>query len=343
ADVLGEQGLETLCNSSLAYGTFSGLHDLRSVIARQYETLNAEDVLIVNGASEAIEIFLRTNLQAGDEVVVQRPIFNSLRATAEQIGCRIVDWDADDPVTCRFCVPQLADLCSERTKLIVFNFPHNPSGQMIAESELRQICDIADRCEAMILSDEQFRLLELGSTQTLPAACDLSERAVSVCSVSKTLGMGGLRIGWLATRCREKLQRAKEYRYYTTEMTNPPCQLIAAAAIRKSHELLSQNRQRIQANVERMVEFCLAHETQMRLNPPAAGTMALVEQKTPLSSTEFCSRLLDDQRLFLVPGTLLGMSDRLLRFGFGREDFADGLERLSCFLQSSAAQLPTLH
>jgi aspartate/methionine/tyrosine aminotransferase len=76
---------------------------------------------------------------------------------------------------------------------------------MINEDELRSIVDTARRCCAMIFSDEQFRLLELPGTRLLPAACDLYEKAVSVTGVSKTFGMGGLRIGWLATRCPEIL------------------------------------------------------------------------------------------------------------------------------------------
>ncbi|MCA9049914.1 MAG: aminotransferase class I/II-fold pyridoxal phosphate-dependent enzyme, partial [Planctomycetaceae bacterium] len=220
------------------------------------------------------------------------------------------------------------------TKLIVFNFPHNPSGQMISADDLQGIVDIAERHDAMIFSDEQFRLLELPATPRLPAACDLYEKAVSVTGVSKTFGLGGLRIGWLATRCREVLQRAKQYRYYTTEMTNTPCQMLAAVALRKSNDILSRNRGLIQSNIDLLTAFCSKHEQQLLLHPPQAGTTVLLEQKTAWTSTEFCERLLDDQRVFLVPGASMGMSDRLLRTGLGRSDFADGLERLGRFLIS---------
>jgi aspartate/methionine/tyrosine aminotransferase len=334
ADVLDVDAQNALANYQLGYGAFSGLEELRQLVADRYASLESDDVLVFGGASEAIYTFMRTNLNPGDEVVVQSPCFNSLRGTAQAIGCRIVEWHPTDQMSCTFDVSELANLCTEQTKLIVFNFPHNPSGQTISEEELRAIVETAKRCDAMIFSDEQFRLLEISSTPTLPAACDLYDKAVSVTGVSKTFGMGGLRIGWLATRCRDVLERAQSYRYYTTEMTNTPCQMLAAEALRKGDEILTRNRSRINRNAENLRTFCSQHDEQLVLHPPQAGTMALVEQKTPLTSMEFCKQLLNDQRVFLVPGESMGISDRLLRFGFGRDDFSDGLERLGSFLRS---------
>lgn len=150
--------------------------------------------------------------------------------------------------------------------------------------------------------------------------------------------MGGLRIGWLATRCREVLERAKEYRYYTTEMTNTPCQMLAAEAMKRGDEILSRNRTLIEANVDRLRKFCSENGKHFVFHPPKAGTMALVEQTTRLTSTEFCERLLDEQRVFLVPGEAMGLSDRLLRFGLGRADFSDALEQLNRFLHSKSIE-----
>jgi aspartate/methionine/tyrosine aminotransferase len=238
-------------------------------------------------------------------------------------------------MTCSFDVRDLTALCSSRTKLIVFNFPHNPSGQMISEADLRLIVETARQSDAIVFSDEQFRLLEMPSIPTLPAACDLYEKAVSVTGVSKTHGLGGLRIGWLATRCRDVIERAREYRYYTTEMTNTPCQMIAARALEQSDVLLGRNRDRIAENVAQLRAFAQQHDETMVLHPPQGGTMAVVEQKTSLTSTQLCERLLDEQRVFLIPGESMGMSDRLLRFGFGRDDFGEGLDRLGQFMRTA--------
>jgi aspartate/methionine/tyrosine aminotransferase len=204
---------------------------------------------------------------------------------------------------------------------------------MISTDDLRSIVEVARRSDALVFSDEQFRLLELPSISPLPAACDLYERAVSVAGVSKTHGLGGLRIGWLATRCREVIQAAQQYRFYTTEMTNTPGQHFARRALERGEDILQRNRSRIATNLEQLRTFTQQHADQLLVHRPKAGTMALVEQRTPLASVEFCKRLLSDERVFLVPGEVMGMSDRLLRFGLGRDDLARGLERLENFLQ----------
>ena len=108
------------------------------------------------------------------------------------------------------------------------------------------------------------------------------------------------------------------------------------SALEKSHEILVRNRSLIVENLSLLQQFVARHEPALCLHIPKAGTMAIVEQRTGLSSTELCQRFLDDQRVLLVPGKPLGISDRLLRFGLGRDGFAEGLDRLSSFLSGLA-------
>ena len=332
SELFSENELAEFADFSLGYGAFAGLEELRSRVARQYHSIGAEGVLVFSGASEAIYTFMRAVLEPGDEVIAQSPMFNTLHGIARSLGCRVTDWQPKDELTCSFDVSALTKLFTHRTKLVVFNFPHNPSGAMISESDLLQIVETASRFGAFVFSDEQFRLLEMPSTPTLPAACDLYDKAVSVTGVSKTHGLGGLRIGWLATQCQDVIAAAREYRFYTTEMTNTPCQRLAACAIDRGQEIIQRNRARIAANVERLGQFVESFPDALVFHRPRGGTMAMVEQRTPLTGEEFCERLLDEERVFLAPGSTMGMSDRLVRFGLGRSDFADGLERLGDFL-----------
>ena len=332
SDLLDAQELTKFTCFDLGYGSFMGLEDLRNEVAQQYTTVTPQNVLIFSGASEAIYTFMRTMLNPGEEVIVQTPIFHSLYGVAQSIGCKMVEWRPADDMTCSYDVSSLLALCNKETKLVVFNFPHNPTGQMISESDLQSVVEMARHWDTFLLSDEQFRLLEMPSIPTLPAACDLYDKAISVTGVSKTHGLGGLRIGWLATRAQTVLETAKQYRFYTTEMTNTPCQFLARLALERGGEILQRNRSRIVTNVERLRSFAEQHQSTLTLHPPQAGTMAVVEQKTGLSSTEFCERLLEQERVFLVPCEVMGMSDCLLRFGLGRDDFAEGLERLGNFL-----------
>jgi aspartate/methionine/tyrosine aminotransferase len=202
---------------------------------------------------------------------------------------------------------------------------------MIEEAALRRIVDIAMSVGALLFSDEAFRLLELLPRQTLPAACDLYENAVSAAGLSKPFGLGGLRIGWTATRNAEIARRIKQYRFYTTEMTGTPSQWLASAALQRKSDILPRNRDRIAANLALLAAFVEARGDKLKLLPPHGGTMALVQQFTGIPSLQLCGRALAEARLFLIPGEPLGIADNFLRFGLGMADFAKGLERFGEF------------
>jgi aspartate/methionine/tyrosine aminotransferase len=333
ADFVDEAELKTFADMLLGYGEFAGLGEFRQLIADEYETIDPADVLVFNGPSEAIYTFMQAMMQPGDHVIVQSPMFHTLHSIARQLGCEVREWKPTDELSYSFDVADLASLCHERTRLIVINFPHNPTGQMISEPELRGIVEIAQSVDALLFSDEVFRLLELPPTRMLPAACDLYDKAVSVCGLSKSFSLGGLRIGWLATKCDEVMSAVKQYRYYTAEMTNTPCQWLGCRALQRKAEILARNRALISANLDRLEAFAREHEGTLSLLRPQAGTMAVVTQHTGLTSTELCRRLLEEERLFLIPGKPLGMSDRLLRVGLGQNDFENGLMRLGTFLK----------
>lgn len=330
--------VQELLDQPMGYGAFDGLQAFQEVIAKQYLTIKPNEVCTLNGPSEGIYTFMRAILEPGDQVVVQAPLFHSLHAIAKHIGCKMREWRPADEFENQFDVSDLANLCDENTKLLVINFPHNPSGQMISEAELQQVVSIAERSKAMIFSDECFRLLELPPHQPLPAACDLYENAVSLAGLSKPYGLGGLRTGWIATRSSEIRKALKEYRFYTSEMSNTPCQWFGTKAIQNTDEIVGRNRQLIATNLQRLARLVDSYNPILQLKKPMGGTMALVRQQTGFTSTEFCEKALQEQRLFLIPSIFLGMSDNYLRIGLGTLDFKASLDQFEQFLETLREQ-----
>src|SRR5262249_11124026 len=151
--------------------------------------------------------------------------------------------------------------------------------------------------------------------------------------LSKPFGLGGLRIGWMATKCDEIRSAVKRYRYNSAEATNVPCQWLACRALQRKDEVHARNRATISANLDRLETFVSAHDSTLKAFRPKGGTMAVVLQRTKLASTQLCERLLKEERVFLVPGKPLGMPDAFLRFGLGMSDFPLGLERFDRFLK----------
>jgi aspartate/methionine/tyrosine aminotransferase len=332
-DIVDTADLTRFAEAQLGYQPFSGMPELRAAIAEQYTNIRPEHVLVCNGSSEPIYTFMRAVLGPQDEVIVPQPLFHTLHTIARAIGCRIVEWRATDEYECRFDVNRLKELCTGRTRLIVINFPHNPSGRLISREQLQEIVALAESSNALLFSDEVFRLLELPPHKTLPAACDLSESAVSISGLSKPHGLGGLRIGWIATRRQDVLDCVKRYRFYTTEMTGMPPQWLACRALAQQQSIVSANRARIADNLNLLQQLAARRANVLQLTVPEAGTMAIARQRTGLSGTSFCERLLEDQRLLVIPGRLVGLPDDALRIGLGRADFPQAIERLDEYLQ----------
>ena len=161
ADLLASGDWEAFRSLKLPYGCIEGDPELRRLVAGQYETVAPDDVAIFNGPSEAVYTFMRAMLKPSDEVVVMTPLFHPLHAIARSIGCTVRPWPPADEIACTFEVSALEAVCSEATRLIVVNFPHNPTGQMVSESDFRRIAQIASSHHTLLFSDEVFRWLEI--------------------------------------------------------------------------------------------------------------------------------------------------------------------------------------
>jgi 5,10-methenyltetrahydrofolate synthetase len=198
---------------SLAYPTAQGLPELREEIARGYERTRADDIVVM-APQEGIFLAMLALLRPGDRVVCAFPAYQSLFEVARSVGCEVTLWEPRNrPVEKGggyfFCPDDLAALVGTRapgrddgargTRAVVCNFPHNPTGALPTPDEWSAMVGTCDRAGCWLFSDEMYRGLEhAGPARTLPAACDVYERGVSLGGVSKALSLPGARIGWLA-------------------------------------------------------------------------------------------------------------------------------------------------
>ena len=157
---------------------------------------------------------MNTLLKEGDHVISTFPGYQSLYEIALSNNCVLSKWLPDDNMC--FKLDDLLGLITEKTKLIVINFPHNPTGETITADELNQIISIAREKNIVIFSDEMYRLLEYDVRDRLPSVCEIYENGISLFGLSKTFALPGLRIGWLVTRNKDILADIAAYKDYTT-------------------------------------------------------------------------------------------------------------------------------
>ena len=192
----GQGRLERL---RLGYTESAGDPELRQAIAGIYQSVGPGDVLVHAGAEEAIFTFMHVALEPGHHLIVHAPAYQSLYAVAEARGVEVSRWQGSEDDGWSLDPDALAALVQKETKAVVVNCPHNPTGYLMDRERFDAVVEISRRHGLLLFSDEVYRELEHDPAARLPAACDVYERAVSLGVMSKTYGLAGLRIGWLAT------------------------------------------------------------------------------------------------------------------------------------------------
>jgi histidinol-phosphate/aromatic aminotransferase/cobyric acid decarboxylase-like protein len=245
--------LPDLAGLRLGYTESQGHPELRAAVAGTYGQVTPEQVVMLAAPEEGIYLGMRTLLEPGDEVVVLAPAYESLLNVAEHIcGAENVKkwWIQPAAGGWRLDVNELERLVTPKTRLLVVNFPHNPTGYLPSQSEFTAVLDIARRHNTWLFFDEMYRGLELGGRQTLPSAADRYERSLVLAGLSKVHGLPGLRCGWLVIHDEEVRGRFINWKHYTTICAPGPSELLALAGLRAQGELIRRNRQLIEANLE---------------------------------------------------------------------------------------------
>jgi aspartate/methionine/tyrosine aminotransferase len=230
---------------------------------------------------------------------------------------------------------KLDELLAPPTKILVVNFPHNPTGFLPTPEELSEIIERARQRNVWLFSDEMYRGLELEGTTPLPTAAELYERSIVLAGLSKSYGLPGLRSGWVVVRNKALREDILNWKYYTSICPPAPVELLALAAFDARDELFARNRARVERNLARGRAFFDRWDKLFQWRAPRAGPVALVGIDVP-SATDYCHTLAQDAGVVLLPSSFLSYGDHHVRFGFGRDGFAAGLEHYEHHLQTKS-------
>jgi capreomycidine synthase len=305
----------------------AGAPELRSLIARRCGA-EASQVIVTNGSSEAQFLVLAAILGAGDEVVVVEPAYHSLISIARALGCRVSRWRLRPEDRFRPDIDGLRRLVTSRTKMIVVNFPHNPTGVTLTPAEQLELVELAARHGCYLFWDGAFEDL-VYDAPPLPAVSALYDRGLSFGTLSKSYGLPGLRVGW-GIAPPAVVHGALSVRDYTTLALSPIVEFVAGRVLAEADRLLAprlqlatRNRGLVHAWLDerRGLVACPADGAGVVVFPALAGVGA---------TTELCHRLMRDHRVLLVPGECFQVPGHV-RIGFGgnETDLRHGLTALS--------------
>jgi aspartate/methionine/tyrosine aminotransferase len=315
----------------LGYTESAGHPRLRSRIAEQYEGLGPEDILVV-APEEGIFLSLQALLSPGDHVVCTFPGYQSLYAIPRAMGCRVDLWEPEETDAWWFDLDRLAGLLQPDTRLVVVNFPHNPTGAVLSPDTFRDLVDLLGRRGIPLFSDEMYRHLAFDPAGTLPPACAIYDRAVSLSGLSKAYGLPGLRIGWLASRNRDVLARAARLKDYTTICASAPSEILAVMALARREVILNSQRKRLRTNLGILESFMAGQAEIFGWRKPSGGSVCFPAFRRPEGAAAFCERLVREAGIMLLPAAPFQYGDRHVRIGFGRDNLPDVLQHLADFL-----------
>jgi aspartate/methionine/tyrosine aminotransferase len=330
-EIADEESKRMWHDLKLGYTESQGHPTLRNEISKLYQNIEPEDVMVL-APEEGIYIAMNTLLKKDDHVITTFPGYQSLYEIAYSIGCKVSHWKPREKNRWFFDINDLESLIEEKTRLLVINFPHNPTGATISQNELEKIIEIAERNNIFLFSDEMYRFLEYKPANRTASACDLSEKAISLFGMSKSFALAGLRIGWLTTKNHKLFSQIAAFKDYTTICNSAPSEILAIMALKSKNKIVKRNLEIIKSNLKLLDDFFEKYKQLFEWYKPKAGPIAFPKLKEDINVSEFCADLIEKEGVLLLPSDQYDYEGNNFRIGFARRNMREALDKLEKYI-----------
>jgi aspartate/methionine/tyrosine aminotransferase len=316
----------------LGYTESTGHPLLRAEIAELYERVDPDGVLVFAGAEEAVFCLANVLLGPGDHAVVTWPGYQSLYEVGRAAGADVHLHELRESDGWELDVDRLLGALRKETRLVVVNAPHNPTGMLPTHAEWARVTGALAEHGIHLLADEVYRFLERDERDRLVPGADAYERGVSLGVMSKSFAMGGLRIGWLATRDHDLLARCAAFKDYTTICSSAPSEILALIGLRAREQVLGRSLRIVADNLELLDDFFRLRSEWFSWVRPRGSSVAFPRLLKGGPIDGFTNRLVEAEGVLLMPGSVFGYPGDHFRLGFGRTDLPQALARVESFI-----------
>lgn len=318
----------------LNYTESAGHPTLRDLIAKKGNNLLSDNVIIA-APEELIYIVINTRLKPGDHIIALTPTYQSLYSLALDMGCEISNWNLEEyNGKWHLDIDQLEELIRINTKLIVVNFPNNPTGYLPNLNEFNKIIEVAEKFGITLFSDEMYRLMEYQQNQRLPSAAEIYPKAIALSGLSKSFALPGLRIGWLTTQNKSWIESFIKFKDFTTICNSAPSEILAIIALENQNHIIERNLSIIRENLAFAREFFKKHHRWFYWIEPTAGSICFPRWLDKKPIEEFCEDLVAEHGIMIVPGSMFDWQEPNFRLGLGRKNFIQGLKILDSVMDN---------
>jgi len=318
-------------NLTIFYGDHSGDPRLRELIAHEHYGLQADQVLLTAGACMALFIVNSTILKPGDHILVVKPNYATNIEVPRSLGINVDLLNLKFENNFELDLDEFEGLITPQTKLISITYPHNPTGVLISEEKLKKIVNIAENNNCYLLVDETYRELTFG--QKLPTAASLSTNTISVESFSKSYGLPGIRMGWLATQnkdLKESFLATKEQIVICNSVIDEE---IAYSAYKQKDKFMNSIKESNKNKFDIVTEWMNKQRDVERIKPKG-GVVCFprIKKEISIDLNKYYQILNDKYGTFVGPGHWFEMDDRFFRVGYAwpsEDELKGGLEGIT--------------
>ncbi len=306
---------------------------LRQDISQMYaDSITSEHVLCFAGAEEGIFCAAQSLLTPEDHAIVAVPCYQSLAAIPGSL-CETTPIHLHPENQWQLDVEEVKRRIRPNTKLILINYPHNPTGTLIDSATQHALVELARANDIYIFSDEVYRLLEVNDQDRLEPIANVYEKGLSLGVMSKSLGLPGLRIGWIATQEKAVLHQCSQMKHYLTICNSAPSEILSMMALRAREQILERNRQLMRTNLRQLEEFFESYADRFEWVRPQGGCTGFPELKMGgMTIDTFADQLLDQEGVVILPASVYDLESNHFRVSFGRSHMPEALSRFQRFV-----------
>jgi len=341
---LCEASIYSIEQGGTSYTPNRGIQPLRDAVSRwlssHYGVIYNPDseMVITTGVSEGLDIAIRAVTDPGDEIIIAEPSYVSYSPCVTLAGGVPVPVECLEKDQFRLKADRLMEAVSGKTKAVIINFPNNPTGAVMRRDDLRAVADIVIDHDLLLLSDEVYSELTYSGTHASAAAIEgLQERTILLNGFSKAYAMTGWRIGYLCAP-REICDAALKIHQYVMLCAPAMGQVAALEGLRRGEE--EKNRMVQEYRVRRNLFVEGLNRINLPCHLPEGAFYAFPSvEKTGLSDLEFAERLLKEEHVAVVPGSVLGQGGKnhlRCAYAVSRKDLSEAIRRMEHFIASNS-------
>jgi aspartate/methionine/tyrosine aminotransferase len=339
-DILALADAETrhrFLNHKLVYGHPAGNDSLREAIA-EMEGVSPDAVQIVTGASEALVALMWLAAEPGANVILPLPGFTTFSALPESLGLEVRYYHVNRENGFRIDVDEIKRLADAKSKLILVNSPHNPTGATISDADMEALHAFTSQRGIQLISDQVYHPIYHGARTTSAARLP---HATVISDLSKAFSIPGVRTGWMIEHDAHRRQQYWTARAYFSVCNSTTGEILSEIAIRQRDIVLGKAQQAATANLKTLDAFMKEHADVLGWNPPQGGMTAFPWMVNGEDARPFCQAAAD-RGILLAPGDCFDVPSHFrLGFAAAGDNFPNALDRFGQLVKNWSSRMVT--